>query len=754
MQDEDKTKEQLINEITELRQQLSESWSSFEDLKRSEAKYRMLAEATPAFTHVTQGSKFVYVNPEQAIGEQLHFKAAYEDTAGRLIGLVGMMIDITEHKRVEDALQKSEEEYRTIFETTGTATVIIEEDMIISLANTGFEKISGCSKEEIEGKKSWTEFFVQGDLERTISYHRLRRIDPNAAPRQYETGFINKQGTVKSVLTTASMIPGTGKSVVSFLDITGLKQAEEAVKQSEEKFRTLFEKAPVGIDITRENKTLLANQAYLKMFGYKDLSEIVGTSVLSHFAPQLRKEADETIKGREEGRLPQGSHEAIMQRKDGSLFSCCLEGARIELPDGPALTDFFTDITGRKRIEEELRKYREHLEKLVELRTAKLQELNAQLQLEISERGRLEEARARLDDIIETTSDFVATADLDGRVLYYNIAARKVLGIGENEDISHIRIPDAHPDWAKRVILEEAIPVAINDGIWQGEAALLTRSGQEIPVSMVLIAHKGPDGNVAYFSTIIRDITERKRKEEQIRILNEDLEHRAMDLSITNKELESFAYSVSHDLRAPLRSIHGFSQALLEDYADCLDEQGKEYLERLKISSKRMAQLIDGLLDLSRITRYEMYREQVDLSALALAIVAELQMMQPERQVAIDIQEGLTAEGDPRLLQVMLENLLGNAWKFTGNNAETRVSFGITLFEGEQVYFVRDNGAGFDMAYAGKLFGPFQRLHSQTEFPGTGIGLATVQRIIHRHGGKIWAESEIGKGAAFYFTLA
>lgn len=244
----------------------------------------------------------------------------------------------------------------------------------------------------------------------------------------------------------------------------------------------------------------------------------------------------------------------------------------------------------------------------------------------------------------------------------------------------------------------------------------------------------------------IEDATTRIEGERTMRRLNRQL-------NAANEELTTFAYSVSHDLRAPLRTLDGFSMALLEDYGEVLDEHGRDYLGRLRAAAQRMGGLIDALLQLSRITRTEPQRQQVDLSAMAGEIAAALAAGAPERQVALDIQPGLTAYGDPRLLRAALENLLGNAWKFTSRRSEARIAFGQEPWEGKMVYYVRDNGAGFDMAYAHKLFGAFQRLHGQEEFEGHGIGLATVQRIVRLHGGDVWAEGAVERGATFRFTL-
>jgi light-regulated signal transduction histidine kinase (bacteriophytochrome) len=239
-----------------------------------------------------------------------------------------------------------------------------------------------------------------------------------------------------------------------------------------------------------------------------------------------------------------------------------------------------------------------------------------------------------------------------------------------------------------------------------------------------------------------------------VRQLEDRVETRTAELRGANRELESFSYSVSHDLRAPLISIEGFSAILLEDHADRLDEQGRGYLQRIRAATRRMTDLIDGLLKLSRSSRGELEVGPVDLSALARRVAEQIQAQDPDRPVTWVVAEGLSVRGDARLLESVLQNLLGNAWKYTGRHPRARVEVGRAKGDaGNEVLFVRDDGAGFDMASAPRLFGLFQRLHPDSQFPGTGIGLATVQRIIHRHGGRIWAEGAIEAGATFYFSL-
>jgi signal transduction histidine kinase len=259
-------------------------------------------------------------------------------------------------------------------------------------------------------------------------------------------------------------------------------------------------------------------------------------------------------------------------------------------------------------------------------------------------------------------------------------------------------------------------------------------------------------GTFAYW--ILRTLTERRRAASRISALNADLQRWGAELEEANKELDAFSYTVSHDLRTPLSIIDGFSQALLENYAATLDARGRDYLQRICGATQRMADLIDALLGLSHVTRAELVWEVVDVSALARAIATDLQRCEPTRQAEFVIADGVVAHGDARLLGVVLENLFSNAWKFTARQPQARIEFGsLPQREGSLVFFVRDNGVGFDMVHADKLFRAFQRLHGRTEYPGTGVGLATVQRIIQRHGGRIWAEGAVGQGATFYFTL-
>lgn len=377
--------------------------------------------------------------------------------------------------------------------------------------------------------------------------------------------------------------------------------------------------------------------------------------------------------------------------------------------------------------------------------------LYEQLVLELTQRqeteAALRESEGNLQALVNSAAAGIITIDKQGTIETFNAAAENLFGYPVDEIIGQpvsLLIPLPHREQHREHLIRY---------VTTGESGILGRvreflaqrkDGTVFPIELVV--SEADLGDRKTFTGIIRDVSDRNKAEDE-------LAQRALALEAANQELESFSYSVSHDLRAPLRSIDGFSQALLEDYSHVLDAEGQDYLNRVRASSQRMAELIDDLLQLSRVTRSEMVRESVHLSDEARSIARELQLSDPERQVDFDIADGLEATGDARLIRVLLENLLRNSWKFTSGHPQAKISFGVTPHEGVPTFFVGDDGAGFDMAYADKLFGAFPRLHSNTEFDGTGIGLATVQRIVHRHGGRVWAEGKVEQGAQFYFTL-
>jgi len=350
--------------------------------------------------------------------------------------------------------------------------------------------------------------------------------------------------------------------------------------------------------------------------------------------------------------------------------------------------------------------------------------------------------------VAEIVTDAVVSADSRGSIIYVNKGGERLFGWDAQQLAGRpvtVLLPARFHDSARRGLLRY---ITIEPAEAFGnvlELIALHKDGHEFPIELSLA--RWDDGPGRYFTAIVRDVTERKRRDEELRAINAQLE-------VTNQELETFSYSVSHDLRAPIRAIDGFSAILEQDYAEKLDSRGRDCLNRVRAAAQRMYTLIDALLTLSRVTREEMRRDVIDLSALARSVATELQRTHPDRKVDFVIAPGIIGVGDGSLVRVALENLIGNSWKFTGRLAKARIEFGAVDGNGSTVYYVRDNGAGFDMAYVDKLFGAFQRLHTAEEFPGTGIGLPTVQRIVRRHGGTVWAEAEINEGATFWFTLA
>ncbi|MBI1783909.1 PAS domain S-box protein, partial [Candidatus Sumerlaeota bacterium] len=557
-------------------------------------------------------------------------------------------------------------------------------------------------------------------------------------------------------------------------DINERRLYEEALRKSEERFRLLAENArDVIVTLGMDLRITYVSPAIRLLRGYT-AEETMAQTLEEIFTPVSYNEIQRIVS--EEIQIEARASkdlfrsrtiEAEMRRKDGTTAWCEIIASFIRDQNNQAIgiQGSVHDIGERKRAEDEIRSLNEDLEHRVVKRTQELSEANRRLEEEVAERKRAADAllvsEQRLQAILDNSPAVIFLKDLEGRYLLVNrqfelIFHRNradILGKSDQE----IFPGEFGEDFRKndRMVIEVGHAVEFEEIAPHADGPH-TYISLKVPI---LDLH----GAAYAVCGIATDITERKRTEETIRKLNEDLQRRNAQLQTANKELEAFSYSVSHDLRAPLRSIDGFSQALLQDYAGKLDEEGRDYLKRVRAACQRMGQLIDDLLMLSRVSRSDMIYQSVDLSAMARNIMADLKSAHPGRKVVSTIGEGIRAEGDARLLRVALENLLGNAWKFTSLKPEAKIEFGVAS-NGQRpsgapadrekpVYFVRDDGAGFDMNYGDKLFGVFQRLHSMQEFPGTGIGLATVQRIIHRHGGRVWAEGGVGKGAVFFFTL-
>ena len=416
------------------------------------------------------------------------------------------------------------------------------------------------------------------------------------------------------------------------------------------------------------------------------------------------------------------------------------------IDDTPLMAVFTTtDVTERRKAEEDLRLFNVTLEQQVRERTTALLASNEAL--------RQSEERARL--MIESVKDFaIVMLDPGGHVTSWNIGAERIKGYRADEilgkSFTFFYTPEDNAIGKPQMELQQAM----NEGRFEEEGWRVRKDGSRFWGSVIITPIYTAEGPLFGFVKITRDISERRRAEEESLRLNADLRRHAAALEVALKEMETFSYSVAHDLRSPLRSLDGFSKFLLEHTAARLDAQEQDYLQRMRAAAQRMARLIDDLLNLAHIGRTEKRMEQVDLSRLAAEIIAGLRQRDPARQVHADITPAMSAWGDRGLLSIALEHLLENAWKFTSTREEAHIAFGVTTHEGERVYVVRDNGVGFEMAYVDILFQPFQRLHTESEFPGTGIGLALAQRIIQRHGGRIWAEAVENQGATFYFTLA
>ncbi len=646
------------------------------------------------------------------------------DKNGKFTGTMSMLTDITERKKVDDALRETTEYLENLFNYANAPIICWDTESKITRFNHAFERLTDYKAEEVIGKDLSILFPADSKEE---SLGKIKQTLSGEYWEVVEIPILRKDGEVRIALwNSANLFAEDGKTIIATIaqgqDITERKKAEEALRVSLDRYRSYIEATgQLGWTTNADGEVredipswrAYTGQSYEEILGW-GWSKALHPDDLEH-ATQVWKKAVATKTLYEV--------EYRIRRHDGVYRHFMARGLPV-LREGDSVREWVgtcVDITERKKAEEELRQSEERLRRAQEIAHLGSWEL-----------------------------------DLVNNRLSWSDEVYRIFGVEPREFAATYEafLEAVHPDDRR------AVDTAYSDSVSQGkdsyeiEHRIVRRTTGEIRIVHERCKHiRDEHGRIVRSVGMVHDITERKKAEEEMRALNEHLRQHEAELSASNKELEAFSYSVSHDLRAPLRNIDGFSQALLEDYIDKLDQKGQNYLRRVRAATQRMGQLIDDLLNLSVMVRKEMRREEVDLSLQVRAVAEELKNTAPERKVEIKIQDNLRASGDPLLLRQLLENLLGNAWKFTSKNPLPRIEFGSDERNGKKIFFVKDNGAGFDIKYVSKMFIPFQRLHSVEEFSGNGIGLAIVKRIVDRHGGRIWAEGEVEKGATFYFTF-
>ncbi len=620
--------------------------------------------------------------------------------------------------------------------------------------------------------------------------------------------------TAAASIGTAILLVRLAPVAIAMPSLSDLRQANEAMSRQaaeisaqEAKFRGFLESAPDAMVIADANgRILIVNAETENLFRYHR-EELMGQAV-EILVPQRFRDvhpshrADYSVHPR--ARSMGAGLELYGLRRDGTEFPVEISLSPIENPDGILVASAIRDVTEQKntqqllraanaeletrvaertanleaakqelekvvaqqeRAEEEVRRLNQDLENRVRLRTSELQSAIQELALEMAQRNRAERAlnehAAKLRDqaaLLELADDAILVRDMAGRVTYWNHGAEQLYGWSREE--AHGRI--------KQELLSTKYPKSFDDlqadllreGKWEGELVHRQKDGNWITVASHWSLQRDEQGAPVAILEINNDITARKKAEalaheteENVRRLNQDLIWRTAELEASNRELESFSYSVSHDLRAPLRHIDGFARILIEEHGERLGPDAMRYVQKVVDGAAQMGRLVEDLLDLARVGRMGPKRENVDLNELLHRIAAELSAELDTRKVSWQIQLLPITNCDSGLMRIVFTNLLANALKFTRHSEIARIEVATAVAAGEDAIFVRDNGVGFDPQYADKLFGVFQRLHRADEFEGTGIGLATVQRIIRNHGGRIWADSQPGQGATFYFTL-
>jgi PAS domain S-box-containing protein len=711
--------------------------------------------------------------------------AAARTPYGKPTRLIGSVTDFTERKQAEERLTQEHDLSEAILNNMPGLFFLITEQGRFLRWNRQLETVSGYSGEEIARMHPLDIFPAEHKglvAEQILQVFKTghSKIEANLLTKQGEQlPYYFFGGTV--IVDGQPCLAGTG------VDITERKQAETALRESDARYRALFNESPDGILIADiETKTFkYANPVLCRMLGYTE-NELRTMGVLDIHP----KDALQSVVAEFEA-LARGDKTLATDipclRKDGSVVHADINSTKITIDDRLRNVGFFRDITERKRAEEEAwkmllwqqgvnllqhsllapaplkDKLRSVTDNIVRLFGADFCRIWLIRPGDLCERGCVHAEVKEGPHVCRYRDRCLHLLASSGRYTHIDGKGHRRVPFGAYK-IGRIASGEDHKFLTNDVTHDPLV----HNHQWARELGLVSFAGYQLRIpgaetlGVLALFAKHPispteDAILGGLSGAVAQVIQQAQAEEEIHRLNAELEQRVQErtaeLAAINKELETFSYSVSHDLRSPLRGIDGFSKLLVEDYGDKLDDTAKDYLQRIGAAAQRMAELIDHLLGLSGITRTELCYEPVNLSELARVVGAELRQREPDRQVELLIADGLAAEGDRQLLRVALENLLGNAWKFTGKMPQARVEFGATQQDGATAYFVRDNGAGFDMQYAHNLFGAFQRLHGVHEFEGTGIGLATVQRIIHRHGGRVWAEGEVNKGATFYFTL-
>ena len=604
----------------------------------------------------------------------------------------------------------------------------------VSFLNPSAAKMLGRTPDELLGQDGHAAIHATGPGGEPMPREScaVLRVLETATPAIVEEAWFRRaDGTTFLVSYKAAPILHEGEPagvVVVFHDASQMEQRHVATKRALAGFRWLFEDLPgMCFAVDEDLRIRQANAFGARSLGYEP-RELVGTPILELIEP-----ADRTrIAGLFAALRPEGptycSWETAKLRRDGARL-WVKESVRLTTDtDGkPIYITFCQDISAHKAAER-----------------------------------RLADQEQRYRSLFEHNPDAVFAIDLDGHFVDANPATARVTGHDMSALMGHAFAPFVHPEDIERVMTH--FERAARGEAQHYDARLVGADGlvRHLRVAnMPMVA----GGRVVGVYGIAEDVTEARLRAEEIRqlnarltALNEELEQRVAartrDLQLANQELESFAYTVSHDLRAPLRGITEYARALDEDLADRLSPQETAMVVSIRTQAARLSDMVSGLLEMARLGKADISRENVDVTLVAEQVIAWLREQDPQRAVETVVQPGLRADADPRLVRVLMENLLRNAWKFTGGTLQPRIEVGGRSIDGARAFYVRDNGVGFDMAYAGRLFRPFQRLHEAGRFEGTGVGLATVRRIAERHGGRVWAESAPGMGATFWFTLA